>query len=173
MNYYTCFYRHRDKSNKIVEYILRNEETLQWMRVTPEQLKEAILNKRVFIFNLKLTADGRLIETDNSDIKAQFNQRRLVENYKSLSKVKIINDNDKVDYTKDLCRKNNIESAVKFDAAFEVNKLVRFLASFSRKGKPKQIKDTNIRYAAEDGKDFANYNTEFDGDYDGGDCDGD
>ena len=64
----TCVKKERDKHNNIVGYILRGENGSGITRVTPEELKKAILDNRIHVNNLKLTSDGRLIDSNNSQI---------------------------------------------------------------------------------------------------------
>lgn len=150
MRYYTCFYRHRDNNGKIVGYTIRSEESFEWMQVTPEQLKDAILNKRVTITNLKLTSDGRLTEQPNKIVSAPEytnNTGRDLRNLQLLSEQKIVNDNEDLGYMHNQSREDNMNSRVKFDAVFEVNKLAR-LFSFGRAGKTK--KASTKGYSGED-----------------------
>ena len=165
MRYYTCFYRHRDNSGKIIGYTLRSEDSWEWMQVTPEQLKDALRNKRVFVFNLKLTSDGRIIEAPNNQYQNKL-PGRLHENYTSYANVQIKNDSDKLDYTREQIKKDIMDKRVKFDSVFEINKIMRFFTK-GRKGKTVPYGGTRKGYGGEDGKDAAAYNVEGDGDYDG------
>ena len=56
---------YRDK-NKIVGYRLQSN-TKEIKDVTPEQLKTAMYNKKIALTNYKLTSDGRLIQSYNTD----------------------------------------------------------------------------------------------------------
>lgn len=133
MFYYTCFYRHRDNNGKIVGYTLRNELTSEWMQVTPEQLKDAIYNKRVHIFNLKLTSDGRIIEAANQ-LDTHSKNNKLYERSVLLTNCKVKNDNEDEGYLRNNHRKEILNNRVKFDGPFELNKIIR-LFSGRRQGR--------------------------------------
>jgi hypothetical protein len=134
MLYYTCFYRHRDKSGKIVYYTLRNEQTLQYMQVTPEQLKYALLNNTVSVFNLKLTSDNRIIEAENTELVNSYRNAKMRKNVGVSSRVKIINDDEQCnDYFKDQIRKDVLQEVVKPDGPFE-KKTIWNLFSRNRQG---------------------------------------
>ena len=127
MFYYTSFYRHRDASGKIIGYTLRNEQTFEWMQVTSEQLKEAMYHKRVHIFNLKLTSDGRIVETSNPlPEKKMPSVNKIVDRSKDLTSVEIYGDNDDLGYLKNQAREDTLERRVKHDGIFELNKFLRF-----------------------------------------------
>lgn len=57
---YVCTERVRDKSGKIVEYVIENMEVYD-KRVKPEELKEAIRSGKIEVKNLTLSSDNRLI----------------------------------------------------------------------------------------------------------------
>lgn len=135
MFYYTSFYRHRDANDKIVGYTLRNEKTFEWMQVSIEQLKDAMYNKRVHIFNLKLTSDDIIIESPNP-LPMHNQNNRLNEQNSLLSSVIITNDNDDLGYNKNLARKEILERRVKFDGIFEINKIMRIF-TIRRQGRIK------------------------------------
>lgn len=56
-----CIQKFRDKKNKIYGYRLQDING-QTQDVTPNDLKNAILNKQIVIVNLTLTTDGRLVD---------------------------------------------------------------------------------------------------------------
>ena len=76
-----CIERIRDKSGKVVEYVLEDILTEDKTRVKPEELKSAIRCNKVDIINLTLTSNGRLI--DNGGLE-KFNKKleKLNENGK-------------------------------------------------------------------------------------------
>jgi hypothetical protein len=120
MLYYTCFYRHRDNNGKIVYYTLRNAQTLQFMQVTPEQLKYALVNNTVRVFNLKLTSDNRIIEAENTELVNSYKNEKMRKEVAISSRVKILNDDEKCqDYFKDQSRKDVLKNVVKPDGPFE------------------------------------------------------
>ena len=51
----------RDKSNKIVGYTIQSNKG-EIKEVKAEDLKKAIINKKIEVLNLTLTSDGRLID---------------------------------------------------------------------------------------------------------------
>ena len=158
MYYYTCFYRHRDNSGKIIGYTLRNEQTSEWMQVTPEQLKDAIGHGRVHVFNLKMTSDGRIIESSNqaANVKLQ-NQNHLLH-------VDIKDDKEDLGYSKNLVREDLLENRVKPDQAFTKNGFLRFFKdTFNKWNNPKKYNnrlDVDTAYRA----DFSYDSGNFDGD---------
>lgn len=158
MYYYTCFYRHRDNSGKIIGYTLRNEQTFEWMQVTPEQLKDAIYNNRVHIFNLKLTSDGRIIEAKNQ--AQNFNTQKQA----SYTGVTIRNDTDDLGYTQNIHRKEILDHRIKPDASFTKNGFFRFLKdSFDRWNYPKKYSNINDDRDAAYKADFSYDSGHFDG----------
>lgn len=164
MFYYTSFYRHRDASGKITGYTLRNEQTLEWMQVTAEQLKDAMINNRVHIFNLKLTSDGRIIEAPNP-LQVQHQNNRLNEQNNLLSNHKLNDDNEDLGYLKNNIREDTLKRRVKHDGAFELNKIVRFFTG-KRQGRVINTSGGWDEYNDPDGDGIIG---EADGD--GGDCD--
>lgn len=159
MRYYTCFYRHRDNTGKIIGYTLRSEDSFEWMQVTPQQIKYAIVNNRVCITNLKLTSDNRLIETPNNKIsepKPGVNYRDI-QGLVSVSKVQVKDDNENLGYMDNQIRENQLKDRVKFDGVFEINKLSHLLFG-RRAGKTRKHSQDNS--SSEDGTDYANAQSE-------------
>lgn len=76
------------------------------------------------------------------------NTGRDLRNLQLLSEQKIVSDNEDLEYMHNQSREDNMNSRVKFDAVFEVNKLAR-LFSFERAGKTK--KASTKGYSCEDG----------------------
>ena len=163
MYYYTCFYRHRDNSGKIIGYTLRNEQTFEWMQVTPEQLKDAIYNNRVHVFNLKLTSDGRVIESKNQAPNLDL-QRQA-----SFINVSIEEENKDLGYTRNQVRRDTLESRVKPDATFTKNGFFRFVKdSLDRWNNPRKYNSSFNNTDTAHRADFSYDSGHFDGDsYDG------
>ncbi len=65
-----CIQKFRDDSGKIYGYRLVDFNG-QTQDVTPENLKNAILNGQVNVVNLTLTSDGRLVDTSEKSIKTE------------------------------------------------------------------------------------------------------
>lgn len=72
-----CVQKIRDKNNKIVQYIITNKYNKEFIKVTPEQLKYAIYNRQCVCTNLKLTSDGRLIDTKTKNNKAIIKNKEI------------------------------------------------------------------------------------------------
>ena len=67
----TCIQKFRDKRNVIVGYRIQDDSG-NVKDVTPQQLKQAISNRKIEIRNLKLTSDGKLIRCDSKFSKGAF-----------------------------------------------------------------------------------------------------
>ena len=55
-----CIQKIRDKNNNITGYVLQ-DCTGKQVTVSSKELKDAIVNKKIQIINLKLTVDNKLI----------------------------------------------------------------------------------------------------------------
>lgn len=65
-----CIQKFRDKNNHIYGYRLQdiNGKTQD---VEPNNLKQAITNKQIHVVNLTLTSDGRLVDTNEKQLKSK------------------------------------------------------------------------------------------------------
>ena len=82
----TCTEKLRDKNNRIVGYELQDCNGNK-MRFTSEQVKQAVFLQQITITNLKLTSDGRLIdstESVQSDDKSKSQSKSLESNQLAL-----------------------------------------------------------------------------------------
>lgn len=61
-----CIYKFRDNSGKIIGYRIQNEQG-QTLDTSAEQLKMYIYSNQMNVVNLKLTQDGRLIDSTNAN----------------------------------------------------------------------------------------------------------
>lgn len=61
MDNFTCVDRIRDKQNRIVRYVLLNTNTHKFVKVEPDNLKNALRNKKINVLNLQVTSDNRLL----------------------------------------------------------------------------------------------------------------
>lgn len=152
MFYYTSFYRHRDSNGKIIGYTLRNEQTGEFMQVTSEQLKDAICHKRVHIFNLKLTSDGRIIEAANP-LNKPINNNHLNREHMNRARIKLVDDNEDLGYTKNLLRRDILESRVAADGPFTINKFIRIFTG-RRQGRIIEYGNYSVSENDKDGDGF-------------------
>lgn len=85
----TCTEKLRDKSNRIVGYELKDCNGNK-MRFTSEQVKQAVFLQQITIKNLKLTSDGRLIDSkelvqsDSQSKSSENNQLTLINKLKNM-----------------------------------------------------------------------------------------
>lgn len=57
----------KSNSGITVGYILMNDDTTETIKMDNKQIKSSILNRKINIYNLKLTQDGKLIHIDSLD----------------------------------------------------------------------------------------------------------
>lgn len=97
-----CIEKFRDKTGKIYGYRLIDLNN-QTQDVTPENLKQAILNKQIHVVNLTLTSNNRLIDTTEKQLqskvlgKAPVNPvEKLDETYKNVAKALVYLDKETI-----------------------------------------------------------------------------
>ena len=73
----TCTEKFRDKNNRIVGYELEDCNGIR-LRFSSKQVKQAVFLQQITITNLKLTSDGRLI--DSTELVQSDSQSKCVEN---------------------------------------------------------------------------------------------
>ena len=86
----TCTKKLRDNNNRIVGYELQDCNGKK-MRFTSEQVKQAVFLQQIAITNLKLTSDGRLIDStesvtsDGQSKSLENNQLALINKLKNMT----------------------------------------------------------------------------------------
>ena len=72
-----CVQKFRDKNNQIYGYRLK-DSTGTVRDVKPEALKNAIRNKQIYITNLTLTSDNRLVDTSTNTSKQKIQDKPAI-----------------------------------------------------------------------------------------------
>jgi hypothetical protein len=94
MGVLTCVQKVRNNQGVIISYIMQDTETGATQPIEAANLKYAIFNNKVAVNNLKLTSDGRLIDSTNGVGSSDIIGRRYIEGEKLFinSTVQALND---------------------------------------------------------------------------------
>lgn len=102
-----CIEKFRDKTGKIYGYKLIDLNS-QTQDVTPENLKQAILNKQIHVVNLTLTSNNRLVDTTEKQLQSKVLGKapvspveKLDETYKDVAKALVYLDKETIDMRDD------------------------------------------------------------------------
>ena len=75
----------RDKNNKIVGYNISDPNN-NTMDISAKDLKQAILDKKVYASNLQLTSDGRLADKADTSLKSESKKAEFVAQIQEIKK---------------------------------------------------------------------------------------